>query len=176
MKKRFRAPSPALVISLIALFVALGGTSYAAITRLPANSVGTAQLKNNAVTGAKLAKTMTLAPGHTERGVYGFGARGAETIIGSISYPVPLASAPTVVEIAFGDPTPVGCKGTLAHPGAASGHLCIFEGFTEGGATLAGYFGPLDGIAGGENLGIAIYANGGGSTNNDVEGTWAVTG
>ncbi len=41
-------------VSLIALFVALGGTSYAAITALPKNSVGTAQLKNNAVTGAKI--------------------------------------------------------------------------------------------------------------------------
>jgi hypothetical protein len=54
VKKRWFTPSPALVVSLIALFVALGGTSYAAITALPANSVGTTQLKNNAVTGAKI--------------------------------------------------------------------------------------------------------------------------
>jgi hypothetical protein len=33
-KRRLRAPSPALVISLIALFVALGGTTYAATTAL----------------------------------------------------------------------------------------------------------------------------------------------
>src|SRR5262249_52930438 len=46
-------PSPALVISLIALFIALGGTSYAAI-KLPKNSVGTKQLKKNAVTGVKI--------------------------------------------------------------------------------------------------------------------------
>lgn len=52
-KRRLRAPSPALVISLIALFVALGGTSYAAIT-LPKNSVGTKQLKKNAVTSTKI--------------------------------------------------------------------------------------------------------------------------
>jgi len=50
---RLRAPSPALIISLIALFVALGGTTYAA-TSLPANSVGTAQLRNKAVTAAKI--------------------------------------------------------------------------------------------------------------------------
>jgi hypothetical protein len=54
MKKRRFTPSPALVVSLIALFVALGGTSYAAITTLPRNSVGTPQLKNSAVTGAKI--------------------------------------------------------------------------------------------------------------------------
>ena len=34
---------------LIALFVALGGTSYAAI-KLPVKSVGTEQLKNSSVT------------------------------------------------------------------------------------------------------------------------------
>jgi hypothetical protein len=38
---------------LIALFVALGGTTYAA-TSLPANSVGTPQIKNKAVTAAKI--------------------------------------------------------------------------------------------------------------------------
>jgi hypothetical protein len=51
--KKFQ-PSPALVISLIALFVALGGTSYAAINALPKNSVGTKQLKNGAVTPGKI--------------------------------------------------------------------------------------------------------------------------
>jgi hypothetical protein len=53
--KSFRPgrPSPALVIALIALFVALGGTGYAAL-KLPKNSVGTKQLKNNAVTGVKV--------------------------------------------------------------------------------------------------------------------------
>jgi hypothetical protein len=55
VRKKLRAPSPALVISLIALFVALGGTTYAA-TSLPANSVGTKQIKNKAVTAAKLAR------------------------------------------------------------------------------------------------------------------------
>jgi hypothetical protein len=43
----------ALVLSAIALFVALGGTSYAAIT-LARNSVGTKQLKKNAVTAPKI--------------------------------------------------------------------------------------------------------------------------
>jgi hypothetical protein len=36
-------------VALLALFVALGGTSYAAI-RIPANSVGTRQIKRSAVT------------------------------------------------------------------------------------------------------------------------------
>ena len=50
--RRF-VPSPALVIACLALIVALGGVSYAAAT-LPKHSVGTAQLKKSAVTGAKV--------------------------------------------------------------------------------------------------------------------------
>ena len=50
-----RLPSPAMIVACIALTVALGGTSYAAI-RLPAASVGTVHLKKGAVTGAKVRK------------------------------------------------------------------------------------------------------------------------
>jgi hypothetical protein len=46
-------PSPAMVVSLLALLLSLGGTSYAALN-LPRNSVGTKQLKRAAVTAAKL--------------------------------------------------------------------------------------------------------------------------
>jgi hypothetical protein len=46
--------SYANVISTVALFIALGTGAYAAST-LPANSVGTRQLKKNAVTRAKIA-------------------------------------------------------------------------------------------------------------------------
>jgi hypothetical protein len=45
---RFK-PSPAMIVALIALFAALGGASYAAATK-----IGTAQLKNGAVTAPKL--------------------------------------------------------------------------------------------------------------------------
>lgn len=48
-----RRPSPSMAVSLTALVVAMGGTSYAAVT-LSANSVGTVQLKANAVTGSKV--------------------------------------------------------------------------------------------------------------------------
>jgi len=49
----FRRLTFANVTSLLALFVALGGTSYAAIT-LPANSVGATQLKNRSITIRKI--------------------------------------------------------------------------------------------------------------------------
>jgi hypothetical protein len=44
-------------IGLLALFIALGGTSYAA-AKLPHNSVGTAQLRKGAVTTAKLSHSV----------------------------------------------------------------------------------------------------------------------
>lgn len=52
--KRFKLPSPAMVVACTALAVALSGASYAAIV-LPKNSVGTKQLRNNAVKSAKVA-------------------------------------------------------------------------------------------------------------------------
>jgi hypothetical protein len=48
-----KLPSHNTVIAYLALFVALGGSAYAA-TQLPKNSVGTKQLKPNAVTTAKI--------------------------------------------------------------------------------------------------------------------------
>jgi hypothetical protein len=41
------------IVSTLALFISLGGVTYAAVT-LPAHSVGSRQLKSNAVTGAKV--------------------------------------------------------------------------------------------------------------------------
>ena len=46
-------PSPSMIVALVALIVALGGTSYAA-TKLAKNSVGTKQLKKNAVVSSKV--------------------------------------------------------------------------------------------------------------------------
>lgn len=70
-----RSPSPALVVSLIALAVALGGTGYA-VTKLPKNSVGTAQLKKDAVTGAKV-KAGSLEASDFKKGQLPAGAPGA---------------------------------------------------------------------------------------------------
>ncbi|MGV1047432.1 MAG: hypothetical protein ACOYD4_02750 [Solirubrobacterales bacterium] len=53
MKKIVPRLTYANVIASIALFVALGGASYAAF-KLPRNSVGTKQLQKNAVTGIKI--------------------------------------------------------------------------------------------------------------------------
>ncbi len=50
MLSRDKLLHPATVIALVALFVSLGGASYAAVT------IGTGQIRNGAVTGAKLSK------------------------------------------------------------------------------------------------------------------------
>ena len=55
-----RRPSPALVISLLALFVALGGSAYAATKigtkDIKANAITTGKIKKNAITTAKIKK------------------------------------------------------------------------------------------------------------------------
>lgn len=53
MKRLQRRLSYSNIVATLALFVALGGASYAAV-RLPENSVGTAQIRNGAVSRSKL--------------------------------------------------------------------------------------------------------------------------
>jgi hypothetical protein len=54
---RFRPhrPSASMVVALLALFVAVGGTGYAALS-LPKNSVGSKQIRKNAVIASKVKK------------------------------------------------------------------------------------------------------------------------
>lgn len=52
-RRRLRLPSPSMAVACLALAVALGGTSYAAV-RIPAKSVGREQLRNGSVGRATL--------------------------------------------------------------------------------------------------------------------------
>jgi hypothetical protein len=58
------------VMSTLAVFVVLGGGAYAA-TKLPKNSVGTAQIKNGAVTKKKLAKGVAVRGAQGPKGAAG---------------------------------------------------------------------------------------------------------
>ena len=59
MLRRFR-PSPAMAVALLASFIALGSGAYAQ-TRLARNSVGSAQIRNRAVSNPKLANNAVTA-------------------------------------------------------------------------------------------------------------------
>jgi hypothetical protein len=64
------------VVATLALFIALGGGSYAAF-KLPKNSVGTKQIKKGAVTGPKIKRHSLLAD-HFKPGQLPAGPRGPE--------------------------------------------------------------------------------------------------
>jgi hypothetical protein len=63
-------------VALLALFVALGGTSYA-VARLPKNSVSAAQIKKDAITSVKV-KNHSLLAKDFKAGQLPSGARGAD--------------------------------------------------------------------------------------------------
>ena len=107
-----RRPSPAMVVACVALLVALGGTSVAAVSQLARNSVGPAQLqfgavtnpkiRSNAVTSAKV-RNRSLAARRLRAGAAAGGAdRSAGACGARRSRPVPLgppeSSAPSRFE------------------------------------------------------------------------------
>ena len=59
-RRRAPLPSPAMAVALCALFVALGGASYA--LTVPRNSVGPNQLRTHAVTSTKLGTGAVTTP------------------------------------------------------------------------------------------------------------------
>ena len=143
------------VTASVALFIALGGVSYAAAT-LPSNSVGSSQITQDAVSGSKVENSSltgvdiknksltaadfdgsvqgstaplltTLAPGTTLRGTFGMYGHGEvnngfEAASESVSFPIPLASAPSAKVVQNGTASaPPECPGTAAAPQAAPG-------------------------------------------------------
>lgn len=58
----FGRPSPAMAVACLALLVALGGTSVAAVSQLARNSVGPLQLRTGAVTTPKIRSAAVTAP------------------------------------------------------------------------------------------------------------------
>ncbi|HEX6713133.1 MAG TPA: collagen-like protein [Thermoleophilaceae bacterium] len=94
-----RAPSHQTVAAYAALFIALGGGAYAA--SLPRNSVGTPQLKKNAVTSAKV-KNGSLKAADFAKGQLPVGTKGD-----------------TGPQGLNGDPGANGAPGTPGTPGTA---------------------------------------------------------
>jgi hypothetical protein len=99
-------------IGLLALFVALGGTSYAAV-KLPAGSVGATQLKTGAVTSAKV-KDGSLVAKDFKRGQLVAGAAGAAGVKGDAG-----ATGPAGATGATGPQGASGAAGAAGAKGAA---------------------------------------------------------
>lgn len=108
--------SPALVVACIALIVAIGGTSYA-VTSLPVNSVGAAELRDGSVTSAKVKPGSLLArdfaPGELPQAQTGApGVDGRDGAAGPPGPPGPQGPA--------GPEGPKGAAGAPGSPAAAS--------------------------------------------------------
>ncbi len=123
---RYLKTRPATAISLLALFIALGGTSYAAVT-VARNSVGTVQLKNGAVTSAKIAvdavtsakvRDGALVARDFAAGTLLVGPRGDDGPPGLDGAPgADGPPGPAGAPGAKGDPGPPGTPGTPGPPG-----------------------------------------------------------
>jgi hypothetical protein len=100
------------VMSSLALFLALGGVSYAA-TALPNNSVGTPQLRNGAVNSAKVAHHSLRAADFARRQL----VRGPQGPAGRRG-PAGNGAAPQGPTGAPGAPGALGAAGPLGLPGA----------------------------------------------------------
>ena len=177
------------VIAYLALFLVLtGGTAYATKHYLITSTKQIRPSVRRALHGATGATGSTgatgpagpmltvLPSGKTETGIYD--AEGTATVVGdlasaSISFPVPLATAPTPTIITSG-PT-VACPGSVTAPAAAAGQLCIYEGSEENVGEIAAY-NPINGHGGGaSSYGSGIVVDSAGAGNFYGDGTWAVT-
>ena len=72
-----KLPSPALIVATVALFVALGGTSYA-VMKLPKNSVGSEQIKNGSIRAADLSKAVAMGAAGAKGDTGTTGPKGAD--------------------------------------------------------------------------------------------------
>ena len=122
------------LVGYLALFVALGGTSYA-VTRLPADSVGTAQLRNGAVTGVKV-RDHSLTTSDLARGTITAGARGRTGPKGDTGAPGPAGPPGPTGPGATGPAGPAGLTGATGAPGPAG---------AVGATGATGARGPSDG-------------------------------
>ena len=122
IRARLRRPSYAEIMSTIGVFIALGGVSYAAI-KIPNNSVGTKQLKKNAVTSKKVKNRSLLAAdfkaGQLPRGATGpAGTPGTDGTRGPVG---PTGSngvtGPAGERGATGDSGPTGSTGLIGPTG-----------------------------------------------------------
>jgi hypothetical protein len=192
------------VMATIAVFIALGGASYAAM-KLPKNSVGSEQLKKGAVTATKLSKTaratlagdadpqgkegtpaknvIAIAPlpsKATETGVFATAAGSDTTVAGQLMT--------AVVQFVQPLPMPVDShnvvtlkqnESSAAHcPGegqAAPGYFCAYVSYELGASFFTPFENPATGGNGTGVDGANAFAKTTGTGTGAIGGTWAVT-
>lgn len=133
MKKILRRlPSPAMVVACAALTVALGGTGYAAI-KLPRNSVGTPQLRKNAVVASKLS-TRSVGPQKlqnnavSERNVKDSSLTGAKIVESTLAQVPSAKNADTAANAALAGGNTVKRFLTTVAPGGAQATVLDLNG------------------------------------------------
>jgi hypothetical protein len=152
-------------IGLLALFIALGGTSYAAT--LPRNSVGSTQLKKNAVTSAKVKNSSLLAKDF-KAGQLPAGAKGDPGAAGAKGDAGPNGAAGTaraygrVVGTTFSR-----SKNVVSVTNPTAGQFCItldasIDASTTGAIVTPDYSGDSTGTGGNGTQAWAEFRSGGG--------------
>jgi hypothetical protein len=127
-------------------------------------------------TGAAGSLPRVLPSGSTETGTFfaeGTAATVADLAAASISFAIPLASAPSPTIVTSG--TTSSCAGSVTAPTAAPGALCIYVGAQTNVGEIASYnpFGGVGGTASAFGAGVIVDSDGPGNFYSD--GTWAVT-
>jgi hypothetical protein len=170
--------SPALFIACLALTVALGGVSYAAVS-LPKNSVTSKQVKDHSLKKKDLTSGASTIKGprpKTIRGVLAIGGdsngRG-ELFTDSLSFVFTLALPPAVNRVGVGEPLTAACPSSDP-PEAAEGNFCLYES-ARNNANFVGFVDPVTNRTGvGGRQGVEAQYESDGSGPVSVRGSWAV--
>jgi hypothetical protein len=113
MKRRLRAPSPAMVVALIALFVSLGGSAYAVAT------IGSDDIINGSIRNRDF-KNGTLRGQEAKRDGFGGGGIKEESLDASKIKQVPSAAAAVVADGVTHHAVVSNAGGTVRARGATS--------------------------------------------------------
>lgn len=116
-KLSIHRPSPAMVVACLALLVALGGTSVAAVNQLARNSVGPAQLQFGAVTSPKLRNLAVTNPKIRNNAVTSAKVRNRSLLRADFA-PGQLPAGPTGPQGPAGPAGPAGAAGPAGVIGA----------------------------------------------------------
>ena len=182
-------PRPATLIAITALVVASSGGAFAA-----GQLINGASIRNGSIPGTKLEPhtlsglqidlsrlgtvplPTTLPHRQSLAGLFAVEGTG-HVNESAVSFLIPLASPPVAHFVAPGATPPAQCPGTVAHPKALPGNLCVFA-FDLSAGTTPQVFDPLSAgsLANRLGFGVALYQpTSSVGTYVYSSGTWAVT-